>query len=554
MRASAQTSGDKPGWVPDSLTTADLAPMHVSCDTDDHGASDSTASGASGALGKTDPNTPRCLATRYVRVNVHFVQDENGGNNFGPVDDPATSLDENGYRWAQGMLWAANWPGGWSQNVRMHLLLGNQTPVWPKRIQLVLSGVYFDRVPNGGAYQYGPANLQGLYNQFGRDKGEVINIFVMDRFTPGSTGGKASDIGPSPDSSYCTIVSPWYGAHLSTPIGAWAYANITNHEIGHLLDLYHTWPGLGVPTYDADACPDTPAHPNCWNSNLLCPFGPYRDALGSNNLMDYNTDQIALTPCQLARIDKRLSSDLAPLLASCGDCSPTYADFGLESDHQPVDVYDGYYNLSAQRALILNGASSVNERAFSIRVSTLDPEGCTLAAQPLCWQPFTGTIDSYQQGSAGAFGEINLSHICHFRPDQLYRVELETTNDCGSSSAVHYFHTYAANVPPCFYELSHAPTTRRAAPAGAELGLRAFPNPSAERVTLTYRLPDAAAVTLELRAPQGNLVRRITPEGIQAAGAHDLTLSVAALPPGLYSVVLTAGSRRAVSQLAVQHP
>ena len=98
------------------------------------------------------PPSITCLTgIRYIRVNVRFVQTATGGDNFGPVDLPVTPFDDNGYRWAQGMIWVANWPGGWSQNTQMRLPVGNSTAVLPKRIQLVLTGGYFDKVP--AAYQ-----------------------------------------------------------------------------------------------------------------------------------------------------------------------------------------------------------------------------------------------------------------------------------------------------------------------------------------------------------------------------------------------------------------
>jgi hypothetical protein len=71
---------------------------------------------------------------------------------------------------------------------------------------------------------------------------------------------------------------------------------ITNHEIGHILGLGHTWNGN-------DGCDDTPKHANCWNYTKEPPC----DKDLSNNMMDYNAWQDALTPCQISRIHRNLT-------------------------------------------------------------------------------------------------------------------------------------------------------------------------------------------------------------------------------------------------------
>jgi len=68
-----------------------------------------------------------------------------------------------------------------------------------------------------------------------------------------------------------------------------------NHEIGHVLGLSHAW--------GYDGCDDTPVHSNCWNTSDTPPC----DTMASNNMMDYNAHQIALTPCQIGKIHRNLS-------------------------------------------------------------------------------------------------------------------------------------------------------------------------------------------------------------------------------------------------------
>jgi hypothetical protein len=84
-------------------------------------------------------------------------------------------------------------------------------------------------------------------------------------------------------------------------------------------------------------------------------------------------------------------------------------------------------------------------------------------------------------------------------------------------------------------------------------GLRgAEPNPSAGELRVSFSLPDASPATLELLDLTG---RRIVSQSVGnlGAGAHVVPLApqVAALPPGIYGVKLTQGSRRAFSKVAV---
>ena len=87
------------------------------------------------------------------------------------------------------------------------------------------------------------------------------------------------------------------------------------------------------------------------------------------------------------------------------------------------------------------------------------------------------------------------------------------------------------------------------------LQVTTFPNPATERVTFVYQLPVAAdKAELEVFGPQGIRLKHVELREQQAAGTHKLDLSVADIPPGLYTVVLTAAGRRVVGQLTVQRP
>lgn len=116
---------------------------------------------------------------------------------------------------------------------------------------------------------------------------DVLHVFVGE----GKNGalmatGIACGIGCGTWAAVCT----WYQHYLNGR-NHWLPAMTLAHEFGHCMGLYHTV-GKGTPLNDhCDDTPTYPQNPGCWNGDSC-----------SNNLMDYNADQRALTACQLGRI------------------------------------------------------------------------------------------------------------------------------------------------------------------------------------------------------------------------------------------------------------
>jgi len=61
----------------------------------------------------------------------------------------------------------------------------------------------------------------------------------------------------------------------------------------------------------------------------------------------------------------------------------------------------------------------------------------------------------------------------------------------------------------------------------------AYPNPFADRLTISYQLERSEPVTCRLYDAAGNRVADL-PGGIQSAGTHSLRWDVAHLAPGVY--------------------
>jgi len=63
--------------------------------------------------------------------------------------------------------------------------------------------------------------------------------------------------------------------------------------------------------------------------------------------------------------------------------------------------------------------------------------------------------------------------------------------------------------------------------------LRAFPNPFKESVTITYRLPELATITLQIYNTQGQLIQSFENREKQA-GSHKLEWNGKGVPSGVY--------------------
>jgi len=248
---------------------------------------------------------------RYVRVNFHIMQRNNGTGNFNEAEGREFCrklVDESNIRW--------------SNNEKMNLPENNTTDVLPTQIRIVLQkdsitgqdAIYFhqddslcfwNRNAKKGGMSLSDRTVIDKYEQ-GEDS--IINIFLIEH-VPDSIGkpgyGEASLSGISFVGSlklfsmyyqYTTIKYRDDGTPFKHEVDF--LSKLLNHELGHSFGLAHTW------NWD-DGCDDTPKNKGCWSQKE---DGPCAGVI-SNNMMDYNWSQHSVSPCQIGKMHATFSKE-----------------------------------------------------------------------------------------------------------------------------------------------------------------------------------------------------------------------------------------------------
>ncbi len=232
---------------------------------------------------------------RYVRVNIHWLYN---ADSTGNVDRNKT------VEFSKGMIHAANYNLG--KNRKMFLPIGNNTPNLPIPIRYVLTprgddpdddGIYYhyddelcyyvDRGKNANNYN------RDVIKKYGVGLDTVLNLF----FLPHHPDSVLSKTYPTYKTGIALGTAIKIGGVYENGGTFWDYRGVINHEVGHIFGLSHSW-------IRNDGCADTPPNKNYF-SKTSCPGC---DTLASNNMMDYNGYQNAVTPCQIGKMLKKMAS------------------------------------------------------------------------------------------------------------------------------------------------------------------------------------------------------------------------------------------------------
>lgn len=330
---------------------------------------------------------PQPCYLKYIKVNIHIILKDDNTGNFRETDDGNGNNTYNGYLFAQDIVNRSNYK--LANNQQMTLPLNNTTQVCPINFRYELKGVYFHR--DSELYNYILPEVDNtfnpikrrLYSKYKINESSEINVFIINH--DNLTRGEAIDVGNNVEASFL-IAGNWReykNGNTSTS------DNLFNHEMGHVLGLFHTWDS-------DDFCNDTPFNPNLWCES---------DASHSNNVMDWNCSQNSFTPCQLDRIMTNLNSGFKKFISGPKMHTPNYCTGEI---------------------VWLNGNDRIYkpENIYSIEIFETDYEGSS------------NIVSGYwSQNYSGQLGNINLSSLYSFvssSEGKIYRVKLSYgTTTCG---------------------------------------------------------------------------------------------------------------------------
>lgn len=231
---------------------------------------------------------------RYLRINFH-VMDKTDSTAHRPADSVRVFLKELVKRSNEDL--AAN---------EINWRSPEGTPALPKGYRYVLTpqpvpgdeGIYF-HYDDSLYYFVSMGQYQNNYDRkviqkYGIGLDTILNVFIQVH-PRDSFGSKTYR--PNGQGIALGTALKMAGV-LESSEGPESFDGLLNHEIGHILGISHAWV--------EDGCPDTENHPNkCW---VRSQEPPCRDQ-ATNNMMDYNAYQIALTPCQIGRAQATFANE-----------------------------------------------------------------------------------------------------------------------------------------------------------------------------------------------------------------------------------------------------
>ena len=236
----------------------------------------------------TDDDHLNHLPLRTVKINLHFMYAKDSTGNL---------PEKEARQWGKDIIYTSNLM--WKENLPAKLPEGNNIPVLPTRIRYKLTGK--DKSDDGIYFHYddnccfsiksgknSTLYNRDMFNAFGIQKDTVLNIF-MSPIHPDSVSSKTYKEHKG-GVALGRFIKMMYPYNPKKKIEPWRISNVLNHETGHIFGLVHAW------GYN-DGCDDTPRH------SL---------DVKSSNMMDYNSGQRSITPCQLGKMHRKMSRLKSP--------------------------------------------------------------------------------------------------------------------------------------------------------------------------------------------------------------------------------------------------
>jgi hypothetical protein len=483
--------------------------------------------------------------TKFIAVNIHFMLKSNGKGNFNQFDDGDGDTEYNGYVRAEALIKGCNdelaaIPPIWRNRTNAALL--------PKRYRYVLKGVYFH---NDDQY-FSSGNVEGMEATYGVNNNTEINYFINNIPGAGLNGRANTAGGPykfayqSDYIAYIKYKTVWHNQYEVSQ-----FSSLINHEIGHTLQLYHTWEA-------SDECDDTvlaDIDPDC-SCRRQC--NDYGDPPGnfctnwdhiSNNLMDYSSFvPRSLTPCQIERIHNDLDNDGHDYVYTCNKdcCFPVVSLFDLIGcfkvfpQPQPSPVHDPFSINEQDLPLYLEGTASSNEDAFYIDIFEVN----SLVSQT----PLYGT--RLRTGRLnGQVGKINLKDLYYFRPNAFYRVILKVESKSCSTPSDTKEKSFYMGEGQCPIPL-HKRKNIKSNADNAQLSI--YPNPVKDNLFVKYSLSIDSEVKVSIFDNLGKLIIESSFDD-ESMGEKNHEIDLTGMNNGVYHIVLSIDGFKQSKSFVITH-
>ncbi|GEM_PF-2245893 len=470
-------------------------------------------------------------ATKYINVNLTFIMKSDGTGNYDETSD-GLGGPVSGYQIAYEVIKTAN--ELLANNPQIYQPIGNTISALSPRIQYLIKGVHFIRNTTPYNYEYYQV---GSLNSYSTNLPTEINIFIagdpigasgvadaVGVFTNG--GNPIVLIGEQMNASYNHgyTKSVFY---KTTPLSfkLFYYAQIINHEVGHLLNLFHPF---GCPsTSNPDGCTDTETF--CTNSDFdpippqtnpytgrSCPTSPTNTC--SNTFMGYHINHNAITPCQINRIHNEIQTTAGMNYYDCNCLNPvpSFTITGTSGGTLYLNCDDPGTNV----AVFIDASATQHENAYEITVEDIN------------------TGDSYTKIYYGPASTINLQEIFpNIQVNRVYYISFKAINTCGKQSTHQYLSIE--------YNLS----------CGGWF-LRLSPNPASQNLKIEYNLDVARETDTEITVTEfNNPINRSTvkTKSKQQKGRHEIQVNTSDLINGMYIVTLQTPEKTLSQKVQILH-